>query len=168
MGSKRVDVEGKWAAGLPVLTGGAVTSPIELLSASRSLEQFSRDLHHIPDEVEAVMKAMVPHLAVGAIWRASPCMLPPSMWDRFVWPYFRRLIHEVVDAGLIVLLHLDSSWDRELVRFRELPEKRCIMVTDGETNLFNRLYAVGSKKQPPGTACTTHAAGGCHRVLRPT
>ncbi len=156
---KRVDVKGKWAAhGVPVLTGGDVTSPIELLSGSRSLEKFSRDLYKIPDKVEAVMEAIVPHLASAACrranrlgypavwvggWRAAPSMLSPSMWDRFVWPYFRRLVNEVVEAGLIALLHLDSNWDRELARFRELPEKRCIMATDGETDLFKAKDILG-------------------------
>jgi uroporphyrinogen-III decarboxylase len=156
---ERVDVKAKWAAhGVPVLTGGDVTSPIELLSGSRSLEKFSRDLYQIPNKVEAVMEAMVPHLAAAGCrraarlgypavwvggWRAAPSMLSPSMWDRFVWPYFRRLVYEVVNAGLIALLHLDSNWDRELARFRELPEKRCIMATDGETDLFKAKEILG-------------------------
>lgn len=156
---KRVDVRGKWAAqGVPVLTGGDVTTPIELLSGSRSLEKFSLDLYKIPDKVEAVMDVMVPHLAGAACrragklgypavwvggWRAAPSMLSPAMWERFVWPYFKRLVNEVVEAGLIALLHLDSNWDRELARFRELPRKRCIMATDGETDLFKAKEILG-------------------------
>ena len=58
------------------------------------------------------------------------------MWNRFVWPYFRKLVYEVVDAGLIALLHLDSDWTRELERFRELPRGNCIMALDGETDIF--------------------------------
>ncbi|MCP4666102.1 MAG: uroporphyrinogen decarboxylase, partial [Deltaproteobacteria bacterium] len=139
---KPVDVKGAWAAhGVPVLTGGDVTTPFELLCGSRSLNRFALDMFDIPDKVEAVMDVMVPHLAgdgcrrarklgypavwVGG-WRAAPSMLSPAMWDRFVWPYFSRLVKEVVDSGLIALLHLDSSWDRELARFRELPRGRCI------------------------------------------
>jgi hypothetical protein len=156
---KRVDVKGKWAAhGVPVLTGGDVTTPIELLSGSRSLEKFSLDLYKIPDKVEAVMDAIVPHLAAAACrranklgypavwvggWRAAPSMLSAAMWDRFVWPYLKRLVNEVVDAGLIALLHLDSNWDRELARFRELPKGRCIMATDGETDLFKAKDILG-------------------------
>jgi len=156
---KRVDVRGEWAAyGVPVLTGGDVTTPIELLSGSRSLEKFSLDLYRIPDKVEEVMDAIVPYLASAACrravtlgypavwvggWRAAPSMLSPAMWDRFVWPYFKRLVTEVVGAGLIALLHLDSNWDRELIRFRELPGKRCILATDGETDLFKAKEILG-------------------------
>ena len=156
---KRVDVRGKWAEqNVPVLTGGDVTTPIELLSGSRSLEKFARDLYKIPQKVEEVMDCIVPHLGSAACrrakklgypavwvggWRSAPSMLSAAMWDRFVWPYFKRLVNEVIDAGLIALLHLDSNWDRELARFRELPKGRCIMATDGETDLFKAKEILG-------------------------
>ncbi len=59
-----------------------------------------------------------------------------EMWQRFVWPYFKRIVHEVVDAGLIALLHLDSDWTRELDRFLDLPKGKCIMALDGKTDIF--------------------------------
>jgi hypothetical protein len=149
---KALDVKGAWAkAGVPVLSGGDVTTPYELLCGSRSLMEFSRDLFEIPDKVIAAMDAIVPHLAGDTIrrarhqgypvvwvggWRTAPSMLSPAMWRRFVWPYFSRLVHEVVDAGLIALLHLDSNWTRELARFKELPRARCILALDGETDIF--------------------------------
>jgi len=156
---QEVDVLGRWSAhGVPVLIGAQVTTPIELLSGSRSMMNFSFDLFEIPDKIEAVMEAIVPHLASSAIrrtkklgypavwiggWRAAPSMLSTTMWNRFAWPYLRRLVHEIAEAGLISLLHLDSSWDRELARFRELPRGRCIMATDGETNLFRAKEILG-------------------------
>jgi len=70
-------------------------------------------------------------------------MLSPEMWNRFVWPYFRALVEEVVDAGLIALLHLDSNWDRELERFLELPRGKCIMATDGTTDIFRAKEILG-------------------------
>jgi len=155
----RVDIKGEWAAiDVPVLTGGDVTTPFELLCGSRSLNGFVLDLFNFPDKVEAVMDEIVPHLSAAACrrakklgypavwvggWRAAPAMLSPEMWNRYVWPYFRRLVNEVVDSGLIALLHLDSCWDRELARFRELPKGRCIMATDGETDLFKAKEVLG-------------------------
>jgi hypothetical protein len=149
---KPADVLNTWRAdGIPVLSGGDVTTPIELLCGARSLLPFADDLYEIPDKLEAVMDAMVPHLAAGGIrrakklgyplvwvggWRSAPSLLSPQMWNRFVWPYFRKLVWEVVDAGLIALLHLDSDWTRELERFTELPRGKCIMALDGETDIF--------------------------------
>ena len=149
---KSIDVRALWKKiGVPVLTGGDVTTPIELLCGSRSLMKFAMDLLEIPDKVEAAMDAILPHLAHKTIqrakdlgyplvwiggWRSAPCLLSPSMWNRFVWPYFRKLVYEVIDAGLIALLHLDSDWTRELERFKELPRGKCILALDGETDIF--------------------------------
>ena len=149
---RSVDVRTEWRSiGVPVLSGGDITTPVELLCGARSLMQFAIDLVEIPEKVEAVMDLIWPHLSGAAIqrakkkgyplvwvggWRAAPCLLSPVMWRRFVWPYFRKLVVKVVDAGLIALLHLDSDWTRELDMFKELPRGKCIMALDGETDIF--------------------------------
>jgi len=154
-----IDVLGLWAKqGVPVLNGGNVTTPFELLCGGRSLEKFFMDLIEIPDKVEAVMDEIVPHLAkentdytskegypvcwVGG-WRTAPSMISPVMWERFVWPFFKRLTNEVIDAGRIPLLHLDSNWDRELKRFYEFPKGKIIMALDGDTDIFKAKEAIG-------------------------
>ena len=149
---KSVNVREAWqASGIPVLSGGDITTPIELLCGARSLAKFAIDLIEIADKVEAAMDAILPHLADKTIqqskdrgypmvwiggWRSAPCLLSPVMWNRFVWPYFRKLVELVADANLIALLHLDSDWTRELERFRELPRGKCILALDGETDIF--------------------------------
>ncbi|MGD8341937.1 MAG: uroporphyrinogen decarboxylase family protein [Desulfobacterales bacterium] len=154
-----VDVRNEWRSiGVPVLSGGDITTPIELLCGARSLPEFMIDLVEIPHTVEAAMNAILPHLAPKIIrrakslgyplvwvggWRAAPCLLSPGMWRRFVWPYFRKLVVEVVDAGLIALLHLDSDWTRELDMFKELPRGKCIMALDGETDIFKAKEILG-------------------------
>jgi uroporphyrinogen-III decarboxylase len=156
---KSLDVRGRWSErGVPVLSGGDVTTPFELLCGSRSLEPFCYDLLEIPDKVEAVIDAVAPHLATNTLrqarergypavwvggWRGAPHLFSPEMWRRFVWPSFYRLVHEVVDAGLIAILHLDSDWTRELAHFRELPKGRCIMALDGETDIFKAKETLG-------------------------
>lgn len=156
---KPVNYKRQWAShGVPVLTGGDISTPYELLCGGRSLVHFIRDLFTIPDRVEAVMEAIVPHLSgrscqrardwrfpavwVGG-WRSASNMLSPNLWERFVWPYFRRLVHEVVDNGLVAILHLDADWTRDLHRFRELPKGRCILATDGDTDLMRAKEIVG-------------------------
>lgn len=56
---------------------------------------------------------------------------------------FRRLVNEVLDSGLIPLLHLDSNWERELGRFREFPKGKIIMALDGETDIFRAREILG-------------------------
>ncbi len=156
---KSVDVGAEWRSqGIPVLSGGDVTTPIELLCGARSLPKFAIDLIEIPDKVAAVMDIILPHLANKAVrrakklgfplvwiggWRSAPCLLSPEMWNRFVWPYLRQLVYEVTDAGLIALLHLDSDWTRELERFRELPRGKCLMALDGDTDIFKAKEILG-------------------------
>ena len=156
---KSPGVQKAWRAeGVPVLSGGDITTPFELLCGARSLMEFSMDLMEIPDKVIAAMEAIAPHMAGDTIkaankhgcplvwvggWRTAPMMLSPDMWQRFVWPYFRQLVHEVVDGGLIALLHLDSDWTRELECFKELPRARCIMALDGETDIFKAKKILG-------------------------
>jgi uroporphyrinogen-III decarboxylase len=146
------DTRTAWAKiGLPVLSGGDVAPPIELLCGARSLEPFCLDLCEVPEQVEAVMEAMVPHLAkpvtrkakeqgypavwVGG-WRGAPELFSPDMWKRFVWPYLEYLVEEVIASGLVPILHLDSDWTRELACFRELPRGKCILSLDGVTDIF--------------------------------
>jgi hypothetical protein len=155
----RVDVRSAWREiGVPVLSGGDVSTPFELLCGARSLPAFAADLIEIPDTVTAVMNAIIPHLAAGSIakaskkgyplvwiggWQSAPCMLSPAMWDRFVWPYMRQAVEEVIAGGLIALLHLDSNWTRELGRFRELPRGKCILALDGETDIVKAKEILG-------------------------
>lgn len=156
---KPINAREKWRAnGVPVLSGGDITTPIEVLCGARSLMEFAIDLTQIPDRVQAAMDEIVPHLAHKAIgrasrlgypavwiggWRSAPCLLSPAMWNRFVWPYFRQLVDEVVDEGLIAVLHLDSDWTRELERFRELPRAKCILALDGETDIYKAKEILG-------------------------
>lgn len=156
---RSVDVRNEWQRiGVPVLSGGDITTPIELLCGARSLIEFMIDLVEIPEKIVTVMDAILPHLAKAAVrrakrlnyplvwvggWRSAPCLLSPEMWHRFVWPYFRKLVSEVVDAGLIALLHLDSDWTRELERFKELPRGQCLMALDGETDIFKAKEVLG-------------------------
>lgn len=154
-----VDVLGLWAEhGVPVLSGGDVTSPFELLCGGRSLDKFFMDLIEIPDKVLAVMDEIVPHLSTAVTekvfengypvawvggWRTAPSMISPKMWERFVWPYLRRLVYEVLDSGLIPLLHLDSNWERELGRFHEFPKGKVLMALDGDTDIFKAKEILG-------------------------
>jgi len=153
------DLKALWAGrGAPVLCGGQVTTPLELLCGARSLGQFARDLHRRPEEVAAAMEEIAPHLAAGACgraralglpgvwlggWRSAPAMLSRPMWERFVWPFFRRLALEIAGQGLWVILHLDADWTRELERFRELPRRQCIMALDGATDIWRAKEVLG-------------------------
>ncbi len=151
-GQSSVDVRSEWAAhGIPVLRDTVVSTPFEYLCGARSLSGFFTDLLTIPDKIEEAMQIIMPHMAPAACrrakqggfpavwvggWRAAGRLISPRLWERFVWPYFEKLVQEVVDCGLIALLHLDSDWTRDLAYFKSLPKGKCILSTDGATDLF--------------------------------
>ncbi len=155
-----VDVKKEWEKiNVPVLLGGTISSPFESLCGARSLPQFFMDLAMIPDKVQEVMDHIVPYLAEPACqaaknsgmpavwvggWRGAPAMISPQMWERFVWIYFKKLVNEVLNQGLIPILHLDSCWDRELERFLELPKGKIVMALDGETDIFKAKKILGN------------------------
>ena len=106
------------------LTSSRTTSPEGSLTRP-SLERFFTDLVEVPEKILAAVDAVAPHLSRGAVENAlarespavrvggvaeRPVMISPAMWERFVWPHFRRLVTEVVDAGLVALIHLDADW----------------------------------------------------------
>ena len=55
-------------------------------------------------------------------WRSASQMLSPRLWDRFVWPYYSKMVNDVVDRGLVAILHLDSNWTRDLARSKNCPK----------------------------------------------
>ncbi|MBP1628868.1 MAG: uroD [Holophagaceae bacterium] len=145
-------------AGLVSLQGNAFSIPFEMFCGGRSMAKFSRDLFKMPDRVQAAMDvAMEGMLAMAeqqmaatrpfAVWvggwRSASEFLSPRLWERFVWPYYKRMVEKVVEAGVVPLLHLDSNWERDLPFFLELPKAKCIFATDGSTDIFKIKEVLG-------------------------
>lgn len=145
-------------AGIPVLSGGALTIPYELFCGARSFTKFVRDLFQIPDKVQAAMDLALPAMAPQMVdrvkkqgldyvwvggWRAASEMLSQPLWDRFVFPYYEKVINEVVDAGIVPILHFDSDWTRDLARFKVFPKEKIILELDGMTDIFKAKEILG-------------------------
>jgi len=133
------------------------TIPFEYLCGGRSMNQFFFDLYRIPDKVQAVMDVMLEETLesiaklkpapekingtwVGG-WRAASSLVAPKLWDRFVWPYYLKIIEALIEVGVTPVLHWDQDWTRDLVRLQELPAKKVILNLDGMTDLkeFRKL-----------------------------
>ncbi len=132
------------------IVSNGVTTPFEYFCGGRSMPKFYADLYRIPDKVQAAMDVALPDIIAQNLngarlggtmgiwvggWRSASALVAPKLWNRFVWPYFIRIVDAVVDAGLTPVLHLDQDWTRDLVRLRELPAKKCILNPDGMTNM---------------------------------
>lgn len=149
----------KWGAvDAPIMQAGTITTPYEMFCGGRTMPKFIFDLYRMPDKVEKAMEAAAPYMAPQAIdltkqlglpaiwiggWRSASEMLARSLWERFVWPYFKRIANEVLDAGIIPLFHLDSSWTRDLEMFKEFPAGKCIISFDGSTDIVKAKEILG-------------------------
>lgn len=149
-------------AGIPQLTGGAgtiTTIPFEMFCGGRSFSKFVRDMFKIPDKVQAAMDAVLPYMAPPSLanckklganymwlggWRAASDMLSQKQWDRFVFPYYEKLIYATLDAGITPILHFDSNWTRDLARFKDFPKGKIILELDGMTDIFKAKEILGN------------------------
>jgi hypothetical protein len=143
----------KWwkERGVPV-TGGGVTPNCEMiLSLGRTLTQFTLDLYHYPDKIKAVLDAMVDDCiqnvllntkATGIPWanillaRGSSTFYNIPTFEGFVFPYIKKMVEAFTSAGLIVNMHCDTNWIRNLPYFKELPRGKCMVELDGTTDIF--------------------------------
>ena len=137
--------------GIPTLVGAMVLSPLMTLSTSRSMTAFVLDIHRIPDKVQAVMDAMVDDFiettievarltgvpgAFLVLERGGCLNFPLRIFERFEFPYMKKMTEAFAAEGMITVMHLDSSWTLNLPYFRDLPKKMCVAELDSTTDIF--------------------------------
>lgn len=145
-------------AGYPVLNSGIVCPPFETLCGGRSVNVFFMDCYKQIGKVKETQDVMMSGLLeqIKAIdkkdyligrwighWRGASNMINQKIWDTLVWPYSKKLAFALLDQGVTPIMHLDSSWDRDLERFKELPYQKCILNTDGMTDLRKARKVLG-------------------------
>lgn len=138
-------------AGIVILTPVMALPPFGALSAGRTIPKFMRDLRRIPDRVQAAMDVILEETVEGlrkdirerkpfAVFiggaREAGDFLSQKAFERFAWPYMKKLVEVTVEEGAIAYLHLDMCWDRFLDYFLELPKGKCIFSPDSTTDIF--------------------------------
>jgi uroporphyrinogen-III decarboxylase len=143
--------------GVQSFTGVAISPPFDFFSMGRSLKEFSFDLHRRPEKVIAAMDAITPGLIEVAIggqtmisqatkWgymtnfigatRGSATFISPKMFEKFNWPYIKKIALALIDAGITPLFHFDSDWTPMLEFFKDLPKGKCVLELDSVTDIF--------------------------------
>ena len=125
--------------------------PFFTLSLNRSLLKFTQDLYYRPELVDAALDRMTDELikTVAAQCkrnrsnvvfipeeRAEGAIYPLKIFERFWWPYTKRIVEGLYDEGIITWLHLDQCWDLNIPYFKELPRASCVIDLDGLTDIF--------------------------------
>ncbi|MBP2652843.1 MAG: uroD [Firmicutes bacterium] len=144
--------------GLVTLSPIVCCIPYEVFCGGRTMVKFMRDLFRLSDKVQAamdiamddivestrqVLRAMKPTGAWVGGWRGASEFLSPKVWNRFEWPYFKRMVEVVLEENVIPVLHIDSNWERDLEKFLELPKGKCIFSSDHATNIYKVKEVLG-------------------------
>ncbi len=128
--------------------------PFFTLSLMRSLIPFTEDLYYNPDIVEKAIQRMADDLIVKNLqpaidsksmginaWlfieeRASAFHYPPEIFERFWWPYTKKIVETFWAEGIVTIFHLDTCWDKNLKYFKELPRGSAVVGLDSTTDIF--------------------------------
>lgn len=150
--------------GVPVCQISYVNTPLMMLSTSRSFVKFTMDLHRMPDRVEAAMDAMIDDLievsikSVRDMGVSAPTGIPAKslvmerggafyyplrIFERFEWPYTKKMVHAFIDAGIMPILHFDQDWTLNLPYLKELPRGKCLCQFDSCTDIFKAKEILG-------------------------
>jgi len=143
------------ALGVPTLFGFGPFIPLEGFRFTRSFQALIADLYRRPEKflaaAEACLDEQIPlgirkfnevrktkkwgYLSIQ-IGQTTGSLLSPRQFDKFYWPFEKRLINALVEADIIPWLHCDSNWTPFLEYFLELPRGSVVLDLDGLTDIF--------------------------------
>jgi len=142
----------RWKSkGIRSLCGAITLSPLMILSTSRSLLEITKDIYRIPDQLEAVMDAMVDDLIADSLEAAKISGEPGVMlvmerggcfyysmeiYERFEYPYMKKMVDAFAAEDLITVMHLDQDYTMNLPYFKDLPPKMVVAELDSMTDIF--------------------------------
>jgi uroporphyrinogen-III decarboxylase len=58
-------------------------------------------------------------------------------------PYLKHMVEFLVNKGITPIIHCDANWTPLLHYFRELPQAKCILELDGDTDIFKAKEILG-------------------------
>jgi uroporphyrinogen-III decarboxylase len=70
-------------------------------------------------------------------------MLSLKFFERFSFPFMKKIVSTFAEEGIVSVLHFDQDWTRNLPYFLEFPPKSCILQLDGATNIFRAKEVLG-------------------------
>jgi hypothetical protein len=137
--------------GIPPIYPIWTMHPFFSMSLTRSMVKFTEDLYYRPELVDKAMKAAIPEyieLLIGfskasgvkavniTEERAGAFFYPLKIFERFWWPYTVQIVDALWSEGIVSWFHLDTSWDKNLPYFKQLPRGSAVIDLDGTTDIF--------------------------------
>ncbi len=132
--------------------GGTYAPPYELLSMTRGMNEFNKDMYRLKDELVEVIWSMQKDSIKMAVDSCNRCgvkrafvvgcrcgttFLNKKNFETYTWPTLKDGALKLIDQGITPIFHLDTDWGRALEYFLQLPKGKCIIETDGQTDLFH-------------------------------
>ncbi len=149
----------RWQAkGVPTINGLFSSMPFDELSYLRSMSEFFEDLFNREEDVVDALERATPAItevarrnakAAGAlgIWlsgqRGSGAFVSQAMFEKFVFPYLKKMVLALTEADILVVLHFEQNWSKNLEYLKEFPSGKCILALDGETDIFEAKKRIG-------------------------
>ncbi len=130
--------------GIPILPGAFSFAPYDLVSfLFRGLEGISGDLFRRAEDLEGTVDMMVQVITMACeniavlsginsavILCERAFSLSPRQFKRFYMPYLKKLVHNLIDRGIIPLLALEQDCSHLIEFILELPPRKCIVNLD--------------------------------------
>ncbi len=130
------------AAGFPLFNGGNSVSPYDFIADYfRGATGMMKDLFRHKEKLKLVLDKAAAFLARMTIANAKavnhPIVFIPTHWapdafmsprqfDEFWWPPFRKMLLELIDAGLVPMPMWESDCTRRLEVIKDIPAGKCI------------------------------------------
>jgi uroporphyrinogen-III decarboxylase len=152
---------------IPMLMGGRVCHPLDLLQYYRGINDLIRDLFEEPEKVKAMCEWLSEYEAVIAMNRArvmgagevpgaeiiflyngGPPGLPPNLYDEFYLPYAKKMIDMFVNRGFRVQNHSDNDQTPYLESIATLADglpKGTILMDFEKTDMKKAKQILGDK-----------------------
>ena len=148
----------KEMAEFPVWGVVGVVVPFDLISDMlRGMRGSMLDMYRNPDKLLEAQEKLYPMVRESAIvnakinntpfvfmalHRGADGFMSIKQFEKFYWPYLKRLILDTIDAGLIPFVCFEGSYDERLEYLKELPKGKIIAWLDS-TDIFKAKKVIG-------------------------
>jgi hypothetical protein len=144
--------------GFPMSAQSVALVPFDLISDMlRGMRGAMLDMFRHPDKLQEAMERLYPQVlgfaTVGAQASGNPRIFIPlhrgadgfmslEQFETFYWPFLKRLILDLVDAGLTPCPFFEGSYDQRLHYLNELPRGKVLGMFD-RTDVFKAKEVIG-------------------------
>jgi len=138
--------------GIKNLCGAIDFHPFFKLSLMRSMIRFTEDLYYRPELVERALQRMTNDMIPPLIEtckktgikiasfveeRASAFYYPLKVFERFWWKYTEQIVDALWSEGIVLVMHLDTDWGKNIPYFKKLPKGSVVLELDSMTDIFS-------------------------------